>query len=198
MQYLQMSPIPGPYAVSWLSTTGPSETMTIAEHAELFDLEAKELRRRARAIDDRLAGSDWRAMEVLPVHLVDTLNFDAAAYREATPLEQRAVQVLAQHGELIVRIFGVDVLERHPIDEGMMDLAFRVYADRETGSALVIFFDCAGDSCTCDPQYTAQLFHWAPETFAAVDRRPCVADETNDCGPTEFEVEFEPFFHSGS
>lgn len=98
--------------------------------------------------------------------------------RRAT--RRATVQAITQHGELIVRIPGVRVLERHPIEPGQGSL-HRVYADRESGTVLAIFTECAGDSCTCDPAFTAEVMRFEPTTFTWIDRRPC-----SHCEPTDY------------
>lgn len=70
-----------------------------------------------------------------------------------------------------------------------------VYGDRTTGTVLLVTVACAGDSCTCDPSFTAHVLHWSDETFATIEARPCIpADEdaTEDEGAREGWASCEP------
>lgn len=37
-----------------------------------------------------------------------------------------------------------------------------------------------GDSCTCDPLFTAVVLRWNDETFAALEAHPCADPESDD------------------
>jgi hypothetical protein len=68
-----------------------------------------------------------------------------------------------------------------------------------------VMIACAGDSCTCDPSFTAHVLHWGEETFAAIEARPCTpgdehATEAEDaqgswtsCEPIEYEHDATPW-----
>jgi hypothetical protein len=135
------------------------------------------MRRRVSEVNEELAASQWRRMETLPVEIHEDLI--ATADPDEPPNERR-VQGIVQHGELILRIPGVRVLERHPTeDRGSL---YRIYADRQTGAALAIFMTCTGDDCTCDPAFTAQVMRFEPATFDWIDHRPGVYCEPMDFG----------------
>lgn len=171
LEILQLSTIMGWWEVSWLDPDGYEESLA------LVDDSPREVRRRVREVNAKLQASQWRTMERLAVELPDE---DVFLDPDQPPSERR-VQALTQHGELIVRIPGVRVLERHPFEGGHATL-HRIYADRDSGTVLAIFMECAGDSCTCDPVFTAQLMRFEPATFTWIDRRPCSRCEPMDFG----------------
>lgn len=146
---------------------------------------ARALRRRVRALNRELASQPWRTMEPLPVEYYDPYTFDIELYKEGTPPSERMVQLIIQHGEILARIAGVRVLEREPLASHMQGSVHEAYGDRETGSVVVVSMTCAGDSCTCDPAFSAQVLRWAPETFDAIERRPCEDDEST-CEPIDY------------
>lgn len=157
---------------------------------------ARELRRNASAANEALDAVSWHTMEKLPVAFHD-FGFDAESHDEhlrTVPPADRVVQILAQQGEVVLRIPGVKVLERHP---KTTEEPIAVYADRATGTVLIVFRSCLGTSHTCDPSYAGQVVHWSPETFATIDARPCNPDqgERSDgrlgwasCEAVQFEV----------
>lgn len=117
-------------------------------------------------------------MDVLAVEYGDA-EVPADVYLE-TPARERPLQVLVQHGEAIARIPGVKVYERHALDRGRGDLLYAVHGDRETGTVVLTFATCMGESCTCDPLFTAEVIQWSEETFAALDAHPCADPEAQD------------------
>lgn len=133
---------------------------------------ARGIRQNAKAANAALAAVSWHTMEKLPVAFYD-YSYAAethADHLQKIPPAERVVQILAQHGELVLRIPGVKVLERHPTSA---EEPVAVYAERTTGTVLIVLRTCLGTSHTCDPSYTAQVVRWSPETFATIDARPC-------------------------
>ena len=146
--------------------------------------------RRAEQRNRELAAGRWRSLEELPLEYFDPSSHIIEAYREEHPPGERGPQVIQQHGELVLRIVGARVLERHPVAPHVHGTPFRVFGDRQTGTVVVVSVGCAGDSCTCDPSVTAQVMHWSPETFAAIERRPCKG-EGGYCEPIDYDYPFE-------
>lgn len=176
LQILQLTTLIGWFKVSWLDPSGHGESLDLV--GDDGELSPREMRPRLREVNAKLSASRWRSMERLAVELPndDTLRLD----RDDPPAERR-VEAIVQHGELIVRIPGVRVLERHRLERSRVMSLHRLYADRDSGTALAIFMDCTGDNCTCDPAFTAQVMRFDAATFAAIDRRPC-----SHCEPTDF------------
>ena len=185
-QTMQLSTLPGSFDLLWLD----SETGEEIERARLLDAYpdaatgdevdcrrvAPRVRQAVRDANRELRSHAWVTMARLPVELFDGDPDTLAADLEGVPVRHRPVQVVAQHGEAIVRIAGVRVLERDELPFGST-MVHRVYAHRESGTVLFGVRDCAGDSCTCDPLGQAAVLRWRPETFAAIDAHPCVPDE---------------------
>ncbi|MCX4245335.1 hypothetical protein [Paraliomyxa miuraensis] len=202
--HLQLSTFPGSLDLKWhdVATGEVTRTDPITAFDDGLTWEAecprvsREIRKHARTANRALAEQSWRAMEPLPLEPFYPDNSIMEYYRE-TPPEERPVQVLIQHEEIIVRIVGVRVFERHPLAESVRSMPYRVYADRETGTVAVVTMDCIGDSCTCDPSFTTQVVHWQPETFEAIDRHPCVADDEHSddgyCEPPDFGFNDDPY-----
>lgn len=143
------------------------------------------LRRRLRQRNRELAEHRWRTMERLPIELFYPETHMIEVFKEL-PVADRRVQLLVQHGEIVVRIVGVKVLERSQLALHMQSMAYQVFADRETGAVVLVTMDCVGEDCTCDPAFTSQVLHWQPETFEALDRRPCEDDESGYCDAIDF------------
>ena len=102
------------------------------------------------------------------------------------PASERPVQAVVRGRELVVRIPGVKVLARAPIPDDVHAASVdEVHVDRATGTVLVTYAFCDGDSCSCDPRFSTQILHWAPEVLAAIDDRPCRSDDPDEdqCGP---------------
>lgn len=184
--HLQLSYIPGRLALEWHDLTSGlvTESQPIVIHDETFDETderacarvARGIRRRAHATNVALSAVRWRAMERLPVAILDTYASDESReqYLVEVPPRDRVVQVVRHLGEIVVRIPGVEVLERHSLLGGD---PFEVYGDRISGTVVLVTVQCAGDSCTCDPIFTSHVLRWNPETFEAIEARPCVAGE---------------------
>ena len=183
-QHLQLSYVPGTMDLEWhdVATGRVDERQPIVEGDRAFDENdsracsraARGIRRRAHAANAALDAVPWRAMERLPVAVLDPYATDEtrAEHLAAVPPQDRVVQLVVRHGEAVLRIPGVQVLERHPVDA--RGEAFAAYGDRVTGTVVLVTAACAGDSCTCDPSFTAHVLRWSPETFATIDARPCI------------------------
>jgi hypothetical protein len=181
LEILELSTAHGPFDVLWLSKTGPSTVSPVVARGEW--VWTREMSTRTRELNERLRERSWRKMEPLPVeymHPDDHPDF----YRERTAPHERPVQVLTRHGELIVRILGVRVLERHLV--GTTDMLHALYADRETGTIVAVFMACVGEDCTCDPVFTVQRMQFDLETLQVIDRHPCREDHRGDCGPVDY------------
>jgi hypothetical protein len=170
LEILQLSTIVGWWEVSWLDPSGNEESLA------LVDDSPREVRRRVREVNAKLRASQWRTMQRLAVELPTDDDF----VDPDEPPGERRVQAITQHGELIVRIPGVRVLERHPLEHERRSL-HRIYADRDSGTVLAIFMECTGEDCTCDPAFTAEVMRFDEATFTWIDRRPC-----SHCEPTDF------------
>jgi hypothetical protein len=203
---LQAQGTPGTLSLEWHDVASVSirESQPIAQAQDFDDSDgraciriARGIRRNASAANEALDAVSWHTLEKLPVAFYD-FGIGAETHAEhlrTVPPADRVVQILAQPGEVVLRIPGVKVLERHPKSA---DEPIAVYAERATGTVLIVFRSCPGTSHTCDPSYTAQLVHWSPETFATIDARPCnpaSEDEQSDgrlgwasCEPVELEV----------
>jgi hypothetical protein len=171
LEILQLSTRVGWFEVVWIEPDGLEESIALVG-------DARGVRRSVREVNAKLRESKWRAMKPLAVELPssESLHLDLDE-----PPGERRVQAIVQHGELIVRIHGVKVLERHPADIDRRMSLHRIYADSDSGTALAIFMKCTGEDCTCDPVFTAQIMRFEQPTFAAIDRRPCGL-----CEPTDF------------
>jgi hypothetical protein len=200
--HLQLSTIPGTFNLQWhdvdsgITRIDPLVLEQWPEDVGGCGVVSRGIRRRARQANRELRAQKWRTMERLPVELFYPDTFDMEWYKEEFAPAERAVQLVVQHGEIIVRIAGVEVLERHPLAAGMNGMAYHVYADRESGTVALVTMGCIGDSCTCDPSFTTQVLHWQPQTFDAIDQRPCIADEDEDgayCEPLDFGFNDDPF-----
>jgi hypothetical protein len=194
---LMLSNRPGRLDLTWLAADGSTRTDPIVTDDDVHedDESAARLHRnlaaRARRANAALATHTWRALEHLPIEL----GYHEMPELDPPPADQRPVQAVVQHGELIVRIPGVRVLERHDLEiDG--DFVHRVYADRDTGTALVVVGGCEGEDCTCDPGFAAQRMQWSEATFTAIDAHPCItrADQLAcDLRPMPFEEPLEPW-----
>jgi hypothetical protein len=191
--HLQLSYTPGTMELEWHDVERGritrSQPVVVAD--ERFDETderacarvARGIRRRAHAANMALAAAGrWRAMERLPVALFHSWAAEESGgdYLADTLPGDRVAQLVVRHGEVVLRIPGVKVLERHPLPAGE---PFAVYGDRATGTVLLVTSACVGDSCTCDPSFTSHVLHWSPESFAAIEHDPCVAfdeDATED------------------
>ncbi|HWB80529.1 MAG TPA: hypothetical protein VG755_36445 [Nannocystaceae bacterium] len=124
-----------------------------------------------RHANAELAARGFRPMAALPIEY-GVPDAPADVYLE-TPARERPLQVIVQHGEAIARIPGVKVYERHAIPRERGDGLYAVHGDRTTGTVVLTFATCDGDSCTCDPSFTAEVVQWSAPTFAALDAHPC-------------------------
>jgi hypothetical protein len=186
-QWLQLTPLQGLTTLRIISLADDGladERMTIVpEGADTMDERVcpslrAQVRKDVRRANDDLAARGFRSMDVLAVEYGDA-EFAASGDLE-TPARERPLEVIVQHGEAIVRIPGVKVYERHAIDRPRGDLLYAVHGDRATGTVVLTFANCMGDSCTCDPLFTAEVMQWSPETFAALDAHPCADPESKD------------------
>lgn len=205
--HLQMSPVPGTMDLEWHDlASGEVDVQPIVIREDFDELDeracvrvARGIRGRARAANEALADVRWRMMEKLPVALLDPSTAEAprAEYLATVPPGDRVVQLVTRYGEAVLRIPGVAVLERCSLVGG--GEPFAVYGDRTTGTVVLVTIACAGDSCTCDPGFTAHVLHWSDETFEAIEARPCtptdedtpVVEDTpsrwTSCEPIEYE-----------
>ena len=163
--------------VSFSTTTGYEFLPVVGAHEWPTK---RELKDRVREINGRLRDRSWRKMELLPVEYMSP-DDDAEYYKGRMQPHERPVQVLVRRGELIVRILGVRVLERHEIGPNA-GMVHSLYADRETAMAVAVFTQCTGEDCTCDPVFTVDLMQFDPATLQAIDRHPCVGE----CGPVDY------------
>ncbi len=189
-----------------------TQTHAILEGASIVDdveqgtcgQASREVRRRVAAANRVLDAGRWRTLELLPVSFAsdDRTDEDREGYLASVPAAARIVEVGIRHGEVFVRIPGVQVLERAPASAATRGYPFAVYGDRESGTVLLVSLNCAGYSCTCDPRFTSQVLHWSPTTFAAIDERPCVADpdqrpstrgQWGGCEPNDFDFDDDPW-----
>jgi hypothetical protein len=186
---LQMSNRPGELDLVWFDMATGEEVgrdVLLDEEYELPESEGDgqvdcrgvtaTLRGAVRAANRELRSRSWTTMEPLPVELYES-DDDDVVYREHIRPSERPVQVVLQHGHAVARVRGIEVLERHDVDN-RMTMVHRVYAHRPSGTVLFGARDCEGDSCTCDPRSRAAVLHWRPETFAAIDDRPCVFERS--------------------
>jgi hypothetical protein len=210
--HLQLQLSPGTMGLEWRDVA--SGHVTRSDPVVIFDESydevderacgrvARGIRRRAHAVNANLAAVSWRVMERLPVALGDLGVSDEARaeYLAQVPSGERVVQLVARHGEVALRIPGVKVLERHPLPT---DDVVAVYGDRVTGTVVLVGRECVGDSCTCDPSFTAYVLHWSPESFNAIAERPCVAagedveeppyEGATSCEAVEYEFDGVPW-----
>ena len=208
--HLQVQLYPGDMGLEWRDVASGHVTRT--EPVAIFDDSffdqdgellcgrlARSVRRRAHAANESLAAVEWRVMERLPVALPDLGISEVlhAEYLAQVPPRERVVQLVPRHGQVALRIPGVEVLERHalPVDD-----VVEVYGDRATGTVVLVERKCLGDSCTCDPGFTAHVVHWSPESFDAIAERPCIAASENDehgastsCEAVELEFDGTPW-----
>ncbi len=141
----------------------------------------RRIRRRVATANEALAARAWRPLEALPVQR----RLDETT--DGLPASERPVQVVVLGRELVVRIPGVKVLARAPVPDDLPRArgVDAVDVDRQTGTVLVTYVYCDGESCTCDPRYRTAIEHWAPEVLAEIDARPCDPGDgdENACGP---------------
>jgi hypothetical protein len=185
-QYLQLSTQQGHMDLHLDDRDDPARSTTFSivppGHFTDDDRACRILRTRVRrqiaAANAELAAHAWRTLEPLPVQYG---NPDTAPeVHQEVPVAERPLQVIVQHGEAIARIPGVKVYERHPTPERSGYSLYDVHGDRETGIVLLTFAECIGDSCTCDPLFSAEIVRWSPETFEALDAHPCADPDAED------------------
>ena len=199
-------PTPGDFRVELRKQDELVEAFPIAVSTDSMDAstcarDRRTVGRGARAANKALASHRWRPMLELPVEYADDDTYRRAL--DETSAVDRPVQLIQKGDNLVARVVGVNVLERHAIprrrtiDAHWSVRKFRgtvdsVYADRETGTVLVIYRGCAGSSCTCDPAYTSVVLHWSEATFDRLDSHPCRGGEprARTC-LTDAEVEEE-------
>ena len=154
-------------------------------------------RKNLREANRALAGQRWRSMESLPVAFTHP-DVGGKEYRDEyfadVPAGDRVPQLGIRHGQIFLRIPGVQVLERTPASPQLHSYPIAAFGDRATGTAVIVSMDCVGESCTCDPSYTAQVVRWQPETLEVIAQHPCldsdehdeVADGWANCEPMDF------------
>lgn len=183
-QWLQLTPFPGPTTLRIISLgdegLADERISIVPEDADTMEEKAcrllrAQVRRDVLVANADLAARGFRTMEALAVQYGDA-EVPADTYLE-TPVRERPLQVMVQHGEVIARIPGVKVYERQAIHRGTGDWLYAVHGDRSTGTVVLTFANCEGDSCTCDPLFTAEVIQWSEETFAALDAHPCADPE---------------------
>jgi hypothetical protein len=188
-QHLQMSSFPGPMELQLLDENGILEHLAvIPDDTTFYDREADDeeadrqcrklvrlLRAKATAANALLAHRRWRAMEKLPAQTWIPEVVPMERYRAEIPVDERPVQVTHRWGRVVARVVGVELLESEPT-RGKGPI-IGVWGDRDSGVVALLFGECAGDSCTCDPAYTFAVHRWSDETLAAFDDRPCIATE---------------------
>jgi hypothetical protein len=182
LQILQLSTAYGAFDLVWLTASGGREVWPVADGGWTS---TRDLRNGVREINASLQERSWRRMEPLAI---EYMNPDDAPedYKERLAPGERPVQVLSHKGELIVRVLGIRVLERHPL-VGATDSIHALYADPETATVVAVFMTCTGEDCTCDPEFTVQRMQFDPATLQAIDRHPCVEeDHRGGCGPVDY------------
>ncbi|MEM6990449.1 MAG: hypothetical protein AAF721_08130 [Myxococcota bacterium] len=113
---------------------------------------------------------------------------------ETAPEPAPPVQVFSRNGNLIARIAGVKVLERHPTSIDTESISVdSVHGHRASGTVVITEIDCAGDSCSCDPASSFEVVRWQPSTLQHIDEHPCLAEAGYDD-----ECEIESVFGEGS
>jgi hypothetical protein len=195
-----LSSWPGTLALEWLAADGTQRKTPLVTEADMLDTEKacakyrRDVGARLRDANDELAARNWRQLEQLPVELPDPEYHDPTRVEE-TPAHERPVQALVRHGQLVVRIPGVRVLERHDIDAPYSYL-HRVYVDRTSDTVIAVLARCEGEDCTCDPGFFAYRTQWNAETFEAIEQHPCISEgEQNTCWQQAlpFEAPVEPW-----
>lgn len=192
--YIQLSTFPGDFKLQWIDVaTGEvirEQTLVDGEGWESRDdpdddcrAVARLHRKRAWLINQELREQSWRTMEPVQVELFDPDMMSIEFLLEDTPPAERRPHAYLQWDELVVRTPGVRVYERHHV--GPRGSLHSVYADRETGTVAAVSMWCIGESCTCDPQFQVTVVRWSPETFEAIDARPC-EEEDGGCEGVDF------------
>jgi hypothetical protein len=195
VQWLQLTPLPGSTTLRIIALdvdahAGESTSILPAGMDTMDARVCRSLRKQVRGAIARanadLAERGFRPMTALAIDYGD-VETPADAYLE-TPAHERPLQVIVQHGEAIARIPGVKVYERHAINRDTGDWLYAVHGDRSTGTVVLTFANCNGDSCTCDPLFTHEIVRWNDATFAALDAHPCADPESEDgrCHPTDY------------
>jgi hypothetical protein len=186
-QWLQLSSFPGMTTLRIIARDG-GEDQTVPIVPAGADPSTSRSCRALRAqvrkdiglANHELVSRGFRAMESLAVEYGNTETPEEDQAHDETPPHERALQVIVQHGEAIVRIPGVKVYERHPVAAPNGNWLSEVHGDRETGTVVLTLAECQGDSCTCDPMFTSVVMHWDEDTFAALDAHPCTDPEAED------------------
>ncbi len=194
----QLSSVPGTMTVELISVENGASTrsfellpdMQIPEDAASCRRFRRKLVRRVREANRALAERRWQPLQRLPIATVERAS--TGLYRLETQPRDRHVQLVLQHGELIARIPGVQVLERHPWKFSNAE-PVAAYGDRQHGLAVILAMRCAGTNCTCDPQYESTLVRWREETFDAVTRRPCRPEQTPNCLAESYDFPLDPW-----
>jgi hypothetical protein len=166
---------------------------------------------RASKANARLAGSTWRAMTHLPVGLDprhvydeayeddDVLGDDDEEYAAALASRRQRVQAIYLHGQAILRVPGVKVLERRTArwddpgidpDDPCIFSAYpaEIFADRETGVAVAEVAQVA-DPCFCYAATTYRRIDLSPATYEEILRRNPGGDEAPTAEDTALSVD---------
>jgi hypothetical protein len=131
---------------------------------------------RAARVNAKLASTSWRPLLPMPVDLYEPYDEDPWWCDDDTPCPRR-VQLVYQHGQAILRVPGVKVLERRTAawddraygpDDPCDFFAYpgALLADRETGVAMARVEQEAGP-CYC----------YSPTEYRRVDLSPATYDE---------------------
>ena len=184
--------------LAWLdvSRDANDESLVIVDGDEVTEVEGgpsrcrilwRRARVRAAKANARLAGSTWRSMTELDVgrsaEHVDDEAYDEDGEDDAASLasRRRRVQAVHRHGEVILRVPGVKVLERRTAqwaDPGMdpddpcvfSAYPAAIFGDRETGVAVAKVVQVA-DPCFCYAATTYRRVELSPAPYEEIQRR---------------------------
>jgi hypothetical protein len=151
----------------------------------------RRVRSRVQAANATLEAHQFKSLQWLRVGFWEP-EADPEEYTNPPPRE-RPLQVAVQGSEVIVRVPGVKVHERHPVRRRDPTSLYAVHGHRETGVVVLTFSDCAGDSCTCDPLLSSEIVRWTDSTFATLEQQPCTDPGATDgrCRPFLYHTELE-------
>lgn len=204
------------FSVDWVDITGGTGsavdevdevydawkiTQAIEDDPEACATFHREIRRKAKAVNTRLAAQTWRPMPRLDVYVPDVNGeYDAGTWAEPSTVDAktRPVEVVWQRGRIIARVRRVKVLfdesapwfnegGREPTDDGAWDpesynpceyepVLSTVRGDAATGLLMITYdHDRPETSCMCAGFEYVEYMTVGPEFFAQIERRPRVA-----------------------
>jgi hypothetical protein len=149
----------------------------------------REVRRAAAEVNARLAEGSWRPMAELPIAIYDPwgsdgLEAETRAEDMARPPAERPVELTWRWGDVVVRVPGVRVIARVPVQWYGEDpdrycqnepRLRQVFADEATGVTAVML-DYESGACLCWTTTSMRALRLPSAVFAAVHDQPLASE----------------------